>query len=142
MSGAFKGSRTRRYARRQELMARLCRALGPVVGPRVTLEAYGGRGIAVLVEVYDEGRGGGACVTHAAPWIPSPTTRTDSIRTARGVAEAVHSCLWEESIRDATSIGPSRPRVDARGGIVFVRFFGVHGEPLPVVEVPLVATEG
>ncbi len=122
-------------------MERLCEALGPVVGPRITLETHGGRGIVVLVDVDDEGRGGGAYMTRAATWVPAPTTRTDLIRTARGVAEAVHSALSEEWLRAATSIGPSRPRVDARGGNVAVRFFGAHGEPLPVVEVPVVATD-
>jgi hypothetical protein len=43
----------------------------------------------------------------------------------------------------ATSIGPSHPRVSAmRRGMVAVGFFGVNGEPLPVIEIPLVATEG
>lgn len=135
MSGARAGIRVRRYARRQELMARLCEALGRVVGPRITLEAHGGRGIAVLL---DEGRGG-TYMTRAAPWLPGPTSRRDLIRTARGFAEAVHSALADEWAAGTTSIGPSCPTVTPRGGAVAVHYFGVNGEPLPVVEVPLFA---
>lgn len=121
-------------------MARLCEALGRVVGPRVTLEAHGGRGIVVLVDVDGEGRGG-AYMTRAAPWLPGPTSRTDLIRTARGVAEAVHDALSDEWA-GTTSIGPSCPTVTPRGGAVAILYFGVNGEPLPVVEVPLFATGG
>ena len=105
----------------------------------VTLEAHGGRGIAVLVDVdFDERTGGGAYWTSAAPWLPGPTPRTDLIRTARGVAEAVHDALSDEWA-GTTGIGPKRPIVNARGGAVVIRFFGVNGEPL-AVEVPLVTT--
>ncbi len=139
MSGALAGIRARRYARRQELMARLCEALGRVVGPRITLEAHNGRGIAVLL---DEGRGG-SYLTRAAPWLPGPTSRRDLIRTARGVAEAVHGALSDEwAGAGATSIGPSCPTVTPRGEAVAILYFGVNGEPLPVVEVPLFATGG
>jgi hypothetical protein len=41
-----------------------------------------------------------------------------------------------------TSIGPSHPSVTARGTLVAVHFFGVHGEPLRVVEISLPATGG
>ena len=122
-------------------MAGLCEALRPIVGPRVTLEAHGGRGIVVLVDVDVEERTGGAYMTRAAPWLPGPTSRTDLIRTARGVAEAVHQALSDEWA-GTTSIGPSRPTVTPRGGAVAIRFFGVNGEPLPVVEVPLIASGG
>jgi hypothetical protein len=134
VSDAFEGTR----ARRQAFMARLCEALGPVVGPRITLEAHGGRGIAVLL---DGGRGG-TFATRAAPWFPSPTPRRDLIRTARGVAEAVHHALSEEWMMATTSIGPSRPSVTARETLVAIHFFGVNGEPLRVIEISLPVTGG
>jgi hypothetical protein len=64
------------------------------------------------------------------------------IRTAQGVAEAVHLALSEERMMGTTSIGPSRPSVTARGTLVAVRFFSPNGEPLGVIEIPLPATGG
>ncbi len=115
---------------------RLCEALGPVVGPRIALEAHGGRGILVV----DLSRGA-TYMTRAAPWVPGPTSRTDLIRTARGVVDAVHDALSSEWL-DTASIGPSRPTVTPRGGAVAIRFFGLNGEPLPAVQVPLIPISG
>jgi hypothetical protein len=136
MSGALRGIRARRYARRQVLMVRLCEVLGPVLGPHIDLEAHGGRGIVVV----DLSRGA-SYVTRAAPWLPGLTSRADLTRTARGVVDAIHNALSGELL-DTANIGPSRPTVTSHGGAVAIRFFGLNGEPLPVVEVPLVPPRG
>ena len=115
---------------------RLCEALAPVVGPSITLEAHSGRGIAVV----DVSRGR-TYVTRAAPWLPGLTSHSDLVRTARGVADAVHEALSEEWL-DTASIGASRPTVTRRGGAVAIRFFGPDSESLPVVEIPLTPKTG
>lgn len=113
-------------------MAQLCASLGTLAGPRLSLEPYGGKGIAVLL---DGGRGG-AILTRAAPWLPGMTVRRDLTATTRGVADALHSAVRNEWV-GVINIGSGRPRVTSRGNTVALQFFGVAGEPLPVVEVQL-----
>lgn len=113
-------------------MERLFAALAPVVGPRLSFEAYGGKGVLVLV---DEGRNG-AFFSRAAPWIPGWTIDKDLTETARGVAVAT---FWAatESPAGMTHISHASPTVTRANGRVRIQFFGPSGEPLPVVEVPL-----
>ncbi len=122
-----------RLARRQMFMERLFIALAPVIGPRVSLEAHGGKGVSVLV---DGGRSG-TMFTRAAPWLPRLTAATDLTETARGVADAVMWVATTDFPPDTTHVGPQWPTVTRANKRVRVQFFGVTGEPLPVVEVPL-----
>jgi hypothetical protein len=121
-----------RLAQRQAFMERLCEALGSLLGPRISVEAHGGKG--VLVQL-DQGTGG-STMARAAPWLPSLTLRKDLIRTADNVAHVVHSAVFEEWSHQA-GIGPTSPSVAAVEDVVTIRFFGTTGDPLPAVEVPL-----
>jgi hypothetical protein len=121
-----------RFTRRQVLIERLSEALVPLVGPRLSLEANGGKGVTVLLD----GGKGGAAFTRAAPWLPGLTVSRDLTGTARGVAFAVHAAVTEFP-PGTTSIGPQRATVTRSGGSIRLQFFGLGGEPLPVVEVPL-----
>jgi hypothetical protein len=81
-----------RLDQRQAFMERLCEALGSLLGPRVSVDAHGGRGVSVQL---DQGAGG-SMMAHVAPWLPSLTMRRDLIRTADNVAHVVHSAVSEE----------------------------------------------
>ena len=113
-------------------MSALCDALGPIVGPRLSLEALGGRGVAMSLD----GGAGGTAVTRAAPWLPAVSLARDLRRTAQGVAAAVHWMAMELG-PGLTRLGPSTPQITSDRDRVRVQFFGLDGEPLPIVEVPL-----
>ena len=113
-------------------MERLFKALPPVMGSRLSLEAHGGKGIMVLVD----GGKNGSMITRAAPWLPGFTVARDLTQTARGVANAV-TCAATEFPPGTTSIGGRSPTVTRAKGKLRLQFFGLSGEPLPVVEVPL-----
>ena len=123
---------TGRRARRQALMEQLCEALGPLLSPRILVEALGGRGVAVSCD----GARGGIVATRATPWLHGLTVRQDLRKTAHGVAHIVHGAVTEQW-PGTTRIGPAAPDVSARGGFVVLRFRGISGEPLPDVAVPL-----
>ena len=102
------------------------------MGPRVSLETLGGRGVAISLD----GGAGGTAAARAAPWLPAVSPARDLRRTAQGVADAVHMAATEVW-PGTTSIGPSSPRVTRDRESVRVQFFGLEGEPLPIVEVSL-----
>ena len=118
-------------------MERLCEALEPLLGPRISLSAHGGKGVVVQLD----GGSGGFMAARAAPWLPGLTERRDLIRTADNVAHVVHSAVSEQWGHE-TGIGPTSPSVAAAGDVVTIRFFGTTGEPLPVVELPLFGQQG
>ena len=121
-----------RSARRQAFLERFADAVAPLVAPRLSVEAHGGKGLAVLLD----GGGGGTTFARAAPWLPRWRVAADLVQTARGAAEAVHAaatCTWPGT----TGIGTRTPAVSGSRGRVTVRFYGARGEPLPAVHVPL-----
>lgn len=118
-------------------MERLCEALEPLLGPRMSVSAHGGKGVVVQFD----GDGGGFVVARAAPWFPGLTERRDLIRTAGNVAHLVHGAV-PEAWRDVTGIGPTGPSVTAAGDVLTIRFFAPDGEPLPVVKVALDGQRG
>ncbi len=134
---AMTGALRSRPARRQAFMERLCEALGPLLGPRISVEAHGGR--CVVVQLHLDQGSGGSGMAYVAPWFPSLTVRRDLIRTAGSVAYAVHGDLldWANDGAVSAGIGPTSPSVAAVGDVVTIRFFGTTGEPLPALEIPL-----
>ncbi len=131
-SGAMADPHTSTAARRQALLERVCAALQPLLGPRLSVEAVGGKGVVVQL---DQGSGG-TLAARAAPWLPGLTVRRDLVRTAGNVARVLHGAV-PEKWRDIAGIGPRSPSVDAVADVVAIRFFGSRGEPLLAVEVSL-----
>lgn len=113
-------------------MKRLCSALTPVLGPRISVSTHGAKGIVVQFD----GGSGGSMVARAAPWLPGLSERRDFLRTAGNVAHAVQEGVPEEWA-EVTGLGAVRPRVTAAGDVLTIRFYGGTGEPLLPVEVSM-----
>ncbi len=126
-----------RATQRRVLLERFCNALQPLLGPRISVEAWGGTWLVVAL---DHGSGGSTAF-RVAPCLPSLTVRRHLLQTARNAAEGVVG-LVAEDLGGIAGIGPTSPSVAAVGDVVTIRYLGTTGEPLPAIELPLVGLRG
>lgn len=108
----------------------LSEQVSELLGPRLSLEAAGGRSIVITL---DDGAGG-SVLTVVAP-LPRLTGKADLLATARNMAQAVHTDVrTTPPFAEATTLGPRKPSVTHRQGIVQITFFDGMGAALALVQ--------
>lgn len=122
----------RRRQLRQAFMSDLCEQASDLLGPRLDVEATGGRSIMTTL---DGGRGGTQFV-FVSP-LPRLTSSGDILATARNVAQAIHTGVTTAPFAKARVLGHIEPDVRRMGSSVEVTFYDMSGRPLPVLRAKL-----